>query len=71
MRFRYDNLHDIFYIRFDESPYEESDEVQEGVIFDYNKQGKIIAMEILGASQKLAPAFRSQLLRQKAIAVSG
>lgn len=70
MRFQYDQKEDALYILFDESPYAESDEVQEGIILDYNKNGKIIGMEILDASQKLAPAFRSRLLRQKTIAVS-
>ena len=31
----------------------ESDEVKEGVIIDYNKDGKIVSMEILDASEQI------------------
>lgn len=65
MRFHYSKSEDAFYIRFDECPYAQSDEVEEGVIFDYDKRGKIIGIEILDASRKLSSAFRSSLLRKK------
>ena len=65
MRFNYHKSKDAFYIRFDEAAYAESDEVEEGVIFDYDKNGKIIAIEILDASKKLAPSFRASLLRKE------
>ena len=55
----------MLYIRFDESAYAESDEVEEGIVLDYDKSGKIIAIEILNASKKLAPSFRSSLLRNE------
>ena len=64
MKFHYDKKKDAFYIRFDESPYVESDEVETGVIFDYAKNGKIIGIEILNASKRLSASFRSQLLRK-------
>ncbi len=69
MRFHYDRSEDAFYIRFDERPYAKSDEVEEGVIFDYDRRGKIIGIEILDASRKLSPAFRGSL-RRRAIPVS-
>lgn len=59
MRFHYKKSKDAFYIRFDESPYSESDEVAEGVILDYNKKGKLIGVEILEASKKLSSSFKS------------
>lgn len=65
MNFNYDKKEDIFSMKFDESPYAESDEVQEGVIFDYNKTGKIIGIEILDATKKLSSSFRAALLRRK------
>lgn len=64
MRFHYDKKKDAFYIRFDEHPYAESNEVEEGVIFDYDKRGKIIGIEILDASRKLSPSFRGSLRRR-------
>jgi len=65
MRFHYDKKKDAFYLRFDERPYAESDEVEEGVILDYSRDRKLIGIEILNASQRLSPAFRAQLLRRK------
>lgn len=65
MRFQYDKSEDILYIRFDESQYSESDEIQKGFIFDYDKKGKIIGIEILHASKKLASSFRDSLLKNE------
>ena len=65
MRLHYDKKKDAFYIRFDEHPYHESDEVEEGVIFDYAKNGKLVGIEILEASKRLSPSFRAELLRNQ------
>lgn len=65
MRFHYDQPKDAFYIRFDENPYAESQEVEVGIIFDYDRKGKIIGIEILDASKKLASSFRSSLKRRE------
>lgn len=64
MRFHYDEKEDALYIRFHESPYEESEEVQKGVIFDYDKKGKIMGIEILDASLKLPSQFKMQLKKK-------
>ena len=64
MRFNYSKSEDALYIRFDERPYAQSDEVEEGIVFDYDKRGKIIGIEILDASRKLSSTFRSALLRK-------
>lgn len=69
MKFHYDKSKDAFSIRFDERSYRESDEVEPGVIFDYDRQGKLIGIEILDASKKLSSSFRASLL-QKNIPVS-
>jgi uncharacterized protein YuzE len=61
MRFNYDKNEDILYIRFDEAPYAENDEVQEGVIFDYDGDRKIVGIEILDAKEKLSPNLRQAL----------
>lgn len=65
MRFNYHKSKDALYIRFDEAAYAESDEVEEGVVFDYDKNGRIVAIEILDASKKLTPSFRASLLRKE------
>lgn len=58
MRITYDESVDIIYIRFREGDYEESDEVSEGVIVDFDKEGKPMAIEILDASKMLSQVDR-------------
>lgn len=65
MKFHYDKKQDAFYIKFHENPYSESDEVQEGIIFDYDKKGKILGIEILDASQKFPRQFQSEIEKRK------
>jgi uncharacterized protein YuzE len=65
MRFHYDKSQDALYIRFDEKRYAGSDEVAEGIIFDYDKAGKIIGIEILGASKVLPRRFHHQLSQRR------
>jgi uncharacterized protein YuzE len=55
MKIIYDEEVDILYIRLREGEYEESDEVSKGVIVDYDKDGKPIAVEILRAKLLLGP----------------
>jgi uncharacterized protein YuzE len=65
MRFHYDKKEDALYLRFSESPYQKSEEIQEGIIFDYDKNNKLIGIEILDASHKFPYKLISQLLKQK------
>ena len=53
MRIRYDEKSDAVYIRFSEAPCFESDEIKEGFIIDYDKNGKVVGLEILDASEKI------------------
>lgn len=65
MRFHYDQKKDAFAIRFAENAYAESDEVDDGVIFDFDRKGKLIGIEILNASRKLTPTFKAALKRKE------
>lgn len=65
MRFHYDKQEDALYIRFNEQPYAESDEVEDGIILDYDRRGKIVGMEILHASKKFPRDFTALLLKRK------
>ena len=56
MRVRYDEEADALYIKLREGEYHESDEIQDGLILDYDVDGNIIAIEILHASAHLSPA---------------
>jgi uncharacterized protein YuzE len=58
VRITYDESVDIVYIRLREGDYEESDEVSEGVIVDYDKDGKPMAIEILDASRMMSQVDR-------------
>lgn len=53
-----DEVVDILTIRWREGDYEESDEVAEGVIVDFDKKGKPMAIEILDASKMLSQVDR-------------
>ena len=53
MKVTYDSEVDVLRLLFNENPIEESDEEREGVIFDYDINGKLVGMEILDASQQL------------------
>ena len=52
MKFSYDKKIDALYIRFNQKPIVESDQVSDNVIIDYDRSGRIIAFEILDASKK-------------------
>lgn len=65
MRFHYDKHEDALYIRFNENPYQKSEEIQEGIIFDYDSRGKIIGIEILDVSKKFPRKFKSEITKRK------
>jgi len=52
MRIHYSQEADVLYIRLNETDIENSDEVTDDVIMDYDKKGNIVGIEILSASQK-------------------
>ena len=54
MRIRYDKEADVIYLRFREDKIIESDEIKEGLIIDYDSQGRTVAIEILNAKEILA-----------------
>ncbi len=53
MRIKVDESSDALYIRLDESPVIESEEVQPGIILDYNADGQTIGIEILGIKKRV------------------
>ena len=54
MKTVYDAVGDALYVRFSDSRVVESDEVSEGVVLDYDAEGRIVAIELLDASKHLA-----------------
>jgi uncharacterized protein YuzE len=54
MRTHYDAEADALYVRFTEAQVSESEEVRPGIVFDFDADGRIVAVEILDASEHLA-----------------
>lgn len=53
MKIEYDSEVDIMYIELRDADIQESDEVSEGVVVDYDKDGRPVGIEILDASTLL------------------
>lgn len=56
MRLRVDEKNDALYFRLDESAIVESEEVQPGVVLDYNDQRQVVGVEILGVKGRVPAA---------------
>lgn len=54
MKVIYDSETDTLSIILRDAAVSESDEVREGIIMDYGKDGKVVSMEILDASEQVA-----------------
>ena len=52
MRVKVDMESDTLYFRLSEDEVTESEEITPGIIIDYNKEGKIIGIEILGIKNR-------------------
>ncbi|HUX57548.1 MAG TPA: DUF2283 domain-containing protein [Bacteroidales bacterium] len=53
MKIKYDKESDIIYFRFSDEAISESGEDKSGIIFDYDKSGNIVAIEVIDASKKM------------------
>ena len=53
MKVTYDPEVDVLRILFSGAAIEESDEDKPGVILDYDKDGNVVGMEVLNASQRV------------------
>ncbi|MCJ2007549.1 DUF2283 domain-containing protein [Methylobacterium sp. J-092] len=54
MKSRYDAKTDALYVRFADAPVVESEEVRPGLVLDFDAAGRIVAVEILDASEHLS-----------------
>ena len=55
MRLKVDKESDALYFRLDESAIVESEEVQPGIILDFNVDGNVVGIEILKLSTRVDP----------------
>lgn len=52
---KYDAEANAAYIRLSPEPVEESEEVSDGIVLDYDADGRIVGMEIMDARAHLSP----------------
>ena len=52
MRMRVDHGADAVYLNLTDRPVKESEEVADGIVVDYNAEGRIVGIEILDASKR-------------------
>jgi len=55
MRLKVDKENDALYFRLNESTIVESEEVQPGIVLDFDAQGRVVGIEILHLSSRVAP----------------
>lgn len=53
MKIVYDPEVDVLRIIFSNAPIEESDEERPGIILDFDKNGNVVGLEVLDASQRM------------------
>ncbi len=57
MKVTYDAQMDVMQIILRDAPVEESDEEKPGVIIDYDQEGNVVGIEILGASKRVGSPY--------------
>ncbi len=55
MKLKVDSENDALYLRLDESAIVESEEVQPGIVLDYDKDERVVGVEILSLSTRVVP----------------
>lgn len=55
MRLKIDKADDALYFRLDETAIVESEEVEPGVVLDFDKDGRVVGIEILALSSRVEP----------------
>lgn len=56
MRIEYDPEVDALYVRLSDSKIIESEQVQPGIVLDFDEAGKVVGVEVLNASKRQTPA---------------
>ncbi|MBI2908158.1 MAG: DUF2283 domain-containing protein [Chloroflexi bacterium] len=61
MRLKVDKKNDALYLRLDESAIVESEEVKPGLIVDYDANGNVVGVEILGLGKRVPESMLRSL----------
>lgn len=62
MSFKVDKKNDALYLRLDESAIVESQEVKQGASLDYDADGNVVEVEILGLGKRVPKGMLNSLL---------
>ncbi len=66
MKMYYDKKADALYLRLDESKIIESEEVQPGIVLDYNADNQVVGVELLRVKDRVPSADLKQVLYEVA-----
>jgi uncharacterized protein YuzE len=66
MRLKVDKENDALYFRLDEASIVESEEVQPGVVLDFNADGTVVGIEILELSKRM-PSDQLKILQYETV----
>lgn len=61
MKISYDPAVDVLYIAFRDGPVDNSDEVHEGINFDYDADGHVVGIEVLDAARIITDPTEANL----------
>ena len=61
MRVHFDHDADALYVRLDDSPIVESEEVHPGVVLDFNADNQVVGMEVLRVRDRIPSANLRQI----------
>ena len=67
MKFKYHKKEDALYFRFNDSSIVESEEVREGIILDYDKNQRLVGLEVLDVAKRFPRQFASAIANSKLV----
>lgn len=67
MKITYDSEVDVLRILLSSAPIEQSDEEKPGLILDYDKEGNVVALEILDASKRVENPLAMEFMITKSL----
>jgi uncharacterized protein YuzE len=61
MKVRFDEETDALYIRLNDAPVNESEEVSPGVVLDFDAENRVVGIEVLNVQKRLPDAHLKQI----------
>ena len=62
MKLHFDEKGDALYLRLDDSPIVESEEVRPGIVLDFNAANQVVGVEILRVKERVPLSHLKQIL---------